>query len=279
MGGCELAMRRRIRVGDADIDALTLNDSVVAICELARGSTTRAFVVTPNIHHILELRGSEPFRDAYRDAALVLPDGFPVALAMRALGARNQSRVAGADLVPALCRAAATEGLTVGFLGGQPGAAARAAARSTAEHPTLQVVLVEEAAMGFDSTPQTREPVLVHVVRKDPDILFVGLGAPKQELFVAANRHHLGTGVAVCVGAGIDFAAGVARRSPGFLQKVGLEWAWRLVNEPRRLAKRYAKAAPVFVWLVTPSILRRIRRPAPGRSAASGSGRGSGAGS
>jgi N-acetylglucosaminyldiphosphoundecaprenol N-acetyl-beta-D-mannosaminyltransferase len=257
--------RPRIRVGLAEVDCLTLSQTVARVCDLGARQSTREFVVTPNIHHISELRKSSQFRDAYADAALVLPDGFPVMLAMRALGARGQKRIAGSDLVPAVCRAAATKGLSVGFLGGQRGAAAGAARRLEEAHPGLRVDIVEPAPPGFDHDEASLTGVLGHVAAADPDILFIGLGAPKQELFAHANRGRLGSGVALCVGAGIDFAAGVARRCPLVLQRVGLEWAWRLLNDPRRLAGRYATAAPAFLGAVTPSIFRelhaRIRQP------------------
>lgn len=267
---------RQVAVGTAEVDCLTYEQAVGAVCELARIDQHREMVVTPNIQHIAELRRGGEFAAAYAAAALVLPDGAPVVMTLRALTGRKQSRVTGADLVPGICRAAAAKGLTVGILGGQPGAAEQSAWRLQAEFPGLEIVLVEPAPWGFDKQQATLGPVLDHVAHRNPDILFIGLGAPKSEVFVYRHRDRLGTGVVLSVGAAIDFAAGLAVRAPVSWQRVGCEWLWRVVHEPRRLAMRYLKATPLFVISVLPSMLAllltrsgwgRIGRRLLGRSA------------
>jgi N-acetylglucosaminyldiphosphoundecaprenol N-acetyl-beta-D-mannosaminyltransferase len=245
---------RRVRVGRAKIDCLSYDQAVAAVCEVARVHGRREYVVTPNIQHVAMLRRGGEFEQAYDDAALVLPDGFPVALTLRALTGRKQSRVTGADLLPGICRAAAKNGLTIGLLGGRPGAAEEAAWRLTADYPGLNVTLVEEAPYGFDAAQDSLDRVLDHVADRDPDILFVGLGAPKGELFLQRHRDRLGNGIALSVGAAIDFAAGVVDRAPAGWQRLGFEWLYRIVQEPRRLMRRYAVAAPLFVLAALQSL-------------------------
>jgi N-acetylglucosaminyldiphosphoundecaprenol N-acetyl-beta-D-mannosaminyltransferase len=249
---------QRVPIGRAHVDCLTYDQAVAAVCDLARIDGHREYVVTPNIQHVAELRRGGDFAAAYADAALVLPDGAPVVMALRALTGRKQSRVTGADLLPGICRSAAVKGLTVGILGGRPGAAQEAADRLRADYPGLDIVLVEPAPFGFEQDPAELERVLSHVERLDPDILFVGLGSPKGEVFAHQHRARLGNGVVMCIGAAIDFTAGFAVRAPLKWQQRGCEWLWRLLHEPRRLAGRYAKAAPLFVVSVLPALVESL---------------------
>jgi N-acetylglucosaminyldiphosphoundecaprenol N-acetyl-beta-D-mannosaminyltransferase len=252
----------RVALGPVVVDALTFRQAVEHLCVLAQADSPRRYAVTPNIQHVALLRRDAAFRAAYRGAALVLPDGFPVCLAMRPFLGRAQERVTGADLVPALCEAAAERGLSVGFLGGRPGASKEAARRLIQAFPGLDVALVEAAPLGFDRRPEELERVLREVARASPQVLFVGLGAPKGELFLARHADRLGPGVALSVGAAIDFQAGLVSRAPARWQALRLEWVWRIRQEPRRLAGRYLLSAPAFLAAVGPDVLRRLlRRP------------------
>ena len=201
-------------------------------------------VVTPNIQHIALLERDPAFQAAYADASLTLADGWPVARAA------NTSRVPGSDLFGLVCAEAASRGLTIGIVGGRPGAAGRAVDRLQAEHPTLVVAVVDVPAYGFEHSPEQTAYVVDRVSEARPDILFVALGAPKQEVFAHAHRDELNAGVILCVGAAVDFYAGDVARAPEVLQHAGLEWAHRIVQEPGRLAGRYAQAAPAFVGAV-----------------------------
>ncbi|MCA1824850.1 MAG: WecB/TagA/CpsF family glycosyltransferase [Mycobacteriales bacterium] len=256
-GGGEV--RPRCPVGHAWIDVISYVDAVDRIVDLARTHDGRRHVVvTPNIHHIVELEHNPRFRSAYANAALVVPDGAPVARAVGLLAGRRQPRIAGSDLVDDVCHAAAAAGLTVGLLGGQPGAGEAAARRLREGDARLRVTLVEPAPHGFENDARERQRIIDDVRRSDPDILLVGLGAPKQEIFADEHAAELGGGVAVCVGAAIDFTGGAATRAPRLWRRLGLEWLWRTAQEPRRLAPRYAVAAPRFVRIVAPSVVRAL---------------------
>ena len=237
-----------VRIGHAQIDCMTFDEAVMHICSLATEDERGRYVVTANIQHIVELERNSEFREAYDAASLVLPDGWPVARTAGMLRGLPQPRVAGSDLVPAVCRAAAAKGLSVGFMGGQPGAAATAGELLTKTVPGLSVVLVEEAPAGFDATPDGLDRVLARVADAAPDVLFLAFGAPKQEIF--CHRHRLPAGITLWVGAGVDFVAGARRRAPERWQQLGLEWLYRSVEEPRRLLPRYARAAPRFAAIV-----------------------------
>jgi len=199
----------------------------------------RGYVVTPNVDHIVRYQNQESFRQACASAVLHLPDGVPVVWAARRLGIRLKERVAGADLLPAVCRMAAARGFTVFLMGGGRGVAQRAAEALVLRFSGLRIVGTHTPPGDFTADGPAAELAVAAVARAHPDILFVGLGSPKQELWVHRHWDRLACTVAICCGAAIDYAAGVKPRAPLWMQRAGLEWLWRLAHEPRRLWRRY----------------------------------------
>ncbi len=190
-------------------------------------------------------------RAAYADASLVLADGMPVVWASRLLGRPLPERVTGSDLAPALFAAAAERGgLRVFLLGAAPGVAERAATKIAQRWPAVQVIDTYSPRLGFERDPAENAEIQSRIAAARPDVLLVGLGAPKQELWVHAHRREIQAPVALCVGATLDFLAGQRERAPVWMRKTGLEWIYRLAGEPRRLAGRYARDAWVFPRLV-----------------------------
>ena len=143
-----------------------------------------------------------------------------------------------------------SSGVSIFLLGAGPGVARRAAEQIEARWPKCRVVGVDSPPHGFESDAAHNERILTAIVTARPDLLVVGLGAPKQELWVRTHWHQLATPVALCVGAAIDFLAGEKRRAPRWMRHSGLEWLHRAASEPRRLAKRYIADAWAFAWLV-----------------------------
>ncbi len=207
------------------------------------------YVVTPNVDHAVMFQRRADLREAYADASLVLADGAPLVWASRLLGRSLPQRVAGSDLVPRIFDAA-DRPLRVFLLGAAPGVADEAARRIAARWPHVDVVGTYSPPLGFENDPQENDRILAAVAAAAPDLLVVGLGAPKQELWVHRHHRQLSAKVALCVGATIDFLAGHRRRSPRWMQRVGLEWLHRVLSEPRRLASRYARDAWVFPQLI-----------------------------
>jgi N-acetylglucosaminyldiphosphoundecaprenol N-acetyl-beta-D-mannosaminyltransferase len=210
------------------------------------------YVVTPNVDHTLLLKKHVELQRAYEQAALVLADGMPVVLASRLFGKPLPERVAGSDLVPALFAAVTPANpLRVFLLGAAPGVAVRAARAIEQCYPGVLPVGCLSPPFGFENDAAENEIILRAVAEAQPHVLIVGLGAPKQELWVYRHAHLLKVNVALCVGATIDFLAGEKARAPRWMQQSGLEWLHRLATEPRRLAGRYAQNAwgfPLLVW-------------------------------
>jgi N-acetylglucosaminyldiphosphoundecaprenol N-acetyl-beta-D-mannosaminyltransferase len=243
---------RRVGLFGFEIDAVDMSEAVGRIYGwLAdRGATCR-YVVTPNVDHAIVHERHEGFRRAYADAALVLADGMPVVAAARLLGRHLPGRVTGSDLAPALFDAAARHGgCRVYLLGAAPGVAERAAAAIESRWPAVRIVGTYSPAIGFERDSQENEKVLEKIAAARPDVLIVGLGAPKQELWVHAHRQRIEASVALCIGATIDFLAGHRQRAPRWMRRCGLEWLYRAASEPRRLAGRYARGAWTFPRLV-----------------------------
>lgn len=236
------------------IDALNMRETVDTLlqwCEVPRGEACR-YVVTPNVDHAVMFQTNEKLRQSYADASLVLADGTPVVLASRLLGRALPERVAGSDMAPALFKSAARSSapLRVFLLGAAPGVAERAAANITRRWDNIEIVGTLSPPLGFEKDETENDRILAAVAAVKPDLLVLGLGAPKQELWIHAHAPRLEAKVALCVGATIDFLAGEKRRAPRWMRRVGLEWFHRLSSEPGRLAKRYLRDAWVFPQLV-----------------------------
>jgi N-acetylglucosaminyldiphosphoundecaprenol N-acetyl-beta-D-mannosaminyltransferase len=245
-------MPARVQLFGVDLDPLRMDQAVGQVLAWAQRPQTRCqFVVTPNVDHIVLLQYHSGLRAAYRDAGMVLVDGAPVLWASRLLQQPVPERVAGSDLVPALFDAASrTQPVRVFLLGAAPGVGQRAAEKIHRRWTGVQVVGTYSPPPGFERDPRENDNIHAAIRAAAPDVLIVGLGAPKQELWVHAHRDRLAAKVALCVGATIDFLAGEKSRAPVWMQRAGLEWLFRVGSEPRRLALRYARDAWIFPQLL-----------------------------
>lgn len=239
----------RVDLLGVSVDNLSFEDALDRIIALSRGDRPR-YVVTPNVDHVMRMEKDARFREAYAGAALVLTDGMPLVWAAKLLGTPVKAKVSGSDLTPRLAAAAAEHGRSVYFLGGHEGAAEECAGVLTKRHPTLTVAGTACPPMGFHLDDAKNRAVIEAVRAANPDILFVGLGSPKQELWIHRHHEDLGVPVSLGIGASIDFVSGRVKRAPRWMQKSGLEWLHRLGSEPRRLWRRYLLQDSPFVWRV-----------------------------
>jgi len=256
-----------VRVGRVWIDALDLGaalDEIVALVRAGRGGA----VFTPNVDHVVTAETSAHFSAAYDAASLSLVDGTPVLWAARLLGTPLPEKVSGSDLVVPLARVAAAHGWRVYLLGAGPGVAAAAAERLRALCGT-NVVGWDDAIISADGGAG-EGAVLERIRQARPHLIFVALGSPKQELWIHRVRGEIRPAVAVGVGASLDFVAGHVRRAPPWMSRAGVEWLYRLAQEPRRLWRRYLVQDPAFVGIVLRAMLvarRERKRAAEGGAA------------
>ncbi|MFO0788363.1 MAG: WecB/TagA/CpsF family glycosyltransferase [Pirellulales bacterium] len=208
------------------------------------------FVVTPNTDHAVLFQRRSDMRAAYEHASLVLADGMPLVAAARMFGHPLPGRVAGSDLVPALF-AAAKRPLRVFLFGAAPGVALHAAQQIAGDWPNVEVVGTYAPPLGFETDEIENARAIAAMAAVEHDLLIVGLGAPRQEVWVNRHREALPAKVAICAGATIDFLAGHRHRSPVWMRRIGLEWFHRVSAEPHRLAGRYLRDAiefPRLMW-------------------------------
>lgn len=248
-------MSEKFQLGHANIDKFNRSTAVDAVIGFAK-SGVPSYVVTPNSDHLVRLESDLELREIYQHADIVIADGMPVVWASKLLGGGLEERVTGADLMPDVCARAAKEGLTIFMMGAAEGVAKEAQRRLEALYPGLRCVGVYSPPFGFEKDPQISELIVSMIKEAAPDIIFVGLGAPKQEKWIFNNYKKFSKGIFLGIGASIDFIAGNVNRAPTWMQKTGSEWIYRLVQEPGRLAKRYAVDTYV-VWIILREFLRR----------------------
>ncbi len=228
----------RIKFMNTEIDNLTMDEALQAIDSLIQ-ENRNAYVVTPNVDHIVQLeRGGELCR-VYKEADLILTDGKPLIWIARWYGTPIKEKISGSDLFPRLCELAAGKGYRMFFLGAAEGVAAKAASNLSRRFAGLNVAGTYSPPFGFEKDPDEAEKIKDMIQSAKPHILIVGLGCPKQELFILHNREKLGVPVSLGLGASLDFEAGTVRRAPRWMADHGLEWLFRITQDPKRMAKRY----------------------------------------
>jgi N-acetylglucosaminyldiphosphoundecaprenol N-acetyl-beta-D-mannosaminyltransferase len=251
----------RTMLGHLPLDPVTMGGALEIVERLVgeRGGA----VFTPNVDHIVQAEDDERFREAYARVDLSLADGMPVIWASRLLRSAVREKVSGSDFVPVLLERAAERGWRVYFLGGRPGVAALARDKLRERLPALEVVGVDDSRVEVDDVAgRTRLVGQIRATR--PQIVLVALGAPKQELWIDQVRESLSPVVFVAVGASLDFVAGATSRAPRWMSQNGLEWLYRLAQEPGRLSRRYFLRDPRFAAVVARELLARRRRKRDG---------------
>jgi exopolysaccharide biosynthesis WecB/TagA/CpsF family protein len=241
----------RFRLEGLFVDHLTLDATAQRICsDVRQGSSFTVF--TMNLDHVVKLRRSNAFRRAYERAKIILPDGFPIALAGRLQGKRNVRRATGSDLILPLCAEAERTGVPVAFLGSTFASLSGAARHLHQRFPGLEIAAVISPKQNMDLSSIETARELDFIAASGARICFVALGAPKQELLADKALGQVQGMAFVCIGAGLDFLAGHQQRAPKIFQHLALEWAWRLALSPQRLARRYLDCLavlPSVIWM------------------------------
>jgi N-acetylglucosaminyldiphosphoundecaprenol N-acetyl-beta-D-mannosaminyltransferase len=227
--------------------------------EAAVAARQRAYICVAAVHTVMESQEDPALRAAVLGSDFTVPDGQPLVWAMNLLGHNLPSRVYGPDLMERACERAAAAGQAFFLYGGRESALETLRGELPRRYPGLRVVGARPAPFR-DLEPDEADAIAAELNAAEPDVIWVGLGVPLQEKFMAAMRERLDAPVLVGVGAAFDFHAGLKRQAPESLQRLGLEWAFRLVQEPRRLWRRYLRYNPRFVLGFARQYLRHLRR-------------------
>lgn len=226
------------------------NASKIEVLEfILKGLKTKGeklFVVTPNPEIIVKAQHNKNFKGILNSAGLALPDGTGVIWAGKILGKKFKEKITGVDTLESLCKQASMWGFTIGLIGGGPEIAERTAECLLRKYPGLNIVL---AAPEWPKTTDYRlQTTAVDSRPSTVDILFVAFGAPKQEIWISRNIENLPVKLAMGVGGSFDYIAGRVKRAPGWVRNIGLEWLFRLIEQPWRIKRQLALVE--FAYLV-----------------------------
>jgi len=248
----ELEMEQRQEVLGAPIGVSTLTEAAKKVADLA-ASGCPAMVCVADVNSLMTAYGSAQHMEAFRSASIVTADGMPIVWMLRALGHSVAQRVSGTDLVHALCGSDDGRKLRHYFFGGAPSVPEKVAAALADAHG-INVVGLESPPYREMSLGEVAE-VRRRIRESGANIVWVGLGCPKQERWMLANYQHLDAAL-VGIGAAFDFIAGAKKRAPKWMQRGGLEWLHRLCSEPKRLWRRYLVTALSFIPLAVGELVR-----------------------
>jgi N-acetylglucosaminyldiphosphoundecaprenol N-acetyl-beta-D-mannosaminyltransferase len=252
------SLSTRISLMGMEIDHVTEDDVVAAIGDaLARGQG--GWVITPNLQHLRCYLRQDGVHEFFAHADLVLADGMPLVWASRLKGTPLPARVAGSDLIWSLSGHAARNGHSVLVLGGHRHTGWLAARRLHERFPGLRIAGMVHPPHGFDSDPDALDFIAETLEHAEPDLVYVGLGFPKQERVIAVLRERFPRTWFLGIGMSIEFVGGEVRRAPRWMQRTGLEWVHRLAHEPRRLSRRYlVEGLPFAARLLAHGALARF---------------------
>lgn len=229
----------RVNLQGMEIDCITERDAVAFIVKaIAQGRG--GWVITPNLDQLRQYCQQPSLRDMYTQADLVLPDGMPLVWASRLQRTPLVQRVPGSSVIFTLTQAAAQHEYSIFLLGGKPGAAEIAGRKLLERYPGIRIAGTLCPPMGFEKDPSHIAAIREALATAQPDIVYVGLGFPKQERLIEQVRHSAPAAWFLGVGISISFVAGDVARAPAWMQRAGLEWLHRMIQEPRRLLRRYA---------------------------------------
>jgi N-acetylglucosaminyldiphosphoundecaprenol N-acetyl-beta-D-mannosaminyltransferase len=239
------------------VSAISMADALAVFNAWIHSRQPHYVCVTP-AHSVMDCYDHPPLRDIFNHSGLTTPDGMAIVWLLHAKGFHFVERVYGPDLMREVCRQGVEKGYRHYFYGGAPGVGEKLAAVLSEQFPGLQVV-------GVDSPPFRKLTVAevdaeqARIRAAQPDIIWVGIGSPRQEIWMSEHIHQINVPVLVGVGAAFDFLSGNKRQAPSWVQRSGLEWFYRLVSEPGRLWRRYLLGYPRFVVLVVLQALGWLR--------------------
>ena len=231
----------RVDILGVDFDNVTFSQAVTQACEIV-AAAERAYIVTPNPEIVWMARAHETLKTALARASMVLPDGVGITLGAKILGTPLSERIPGIDFASALLKRLAAEGGRLFLLGAKPEVVEKASIRLQKDYPGIEIAGICDGYFKDD------EKVIDYINETHPDVVFVCLGSPKQELWMSENINKLNTGVCIGLGGSLDIFAGTVKRAPKAFRIMGLEWFYRLITQPSRI-KRMIKL-PMFLLVV-----------------------------
>lgn len=228
----------RMRFMNSYIDNVTKKEAIAHIEECIN-TRKIGHVITPNVDQIIRIESDKYFKKIYENAELLLTDGTPLVWISQWYKKPIKEKICGSDLVPDLCELAAQKGYSIFLLGAAEGVAAKAAENLKKNNSGLKVAGVYSPPYGFEKDKNEIDKINKMLFASNADMLFVGMGVPKQDIFIYENMNKYQIPMSFSIGATIDFEAGIQKRAPKWINRIGMEWLYRLVRDPKRMFKRY----------------------------------------
>ena len=246
-------MNQKIEMFDIFINNLNMDEAIMHIEHLI-DKNNKAYVVTPNVDHIVRLKKDKEFKKIYENADLVLADGMPLVIASKLFKKPLKEKVSGSDLFVKMCEKFSEKEYRMFFLGGLEGVALKASENIKNKYPNIHIVGTYSPPFGFENDEEETKNIISMIKEKNVDILFVGLGSPKQEKWIYDNKSEYDVPVSLAIGASFDFVAGTVKRAPKWISNIGMEWFYRFCKEPKRLFKRYFVDDSYFIKILIDEI-------------------------
>ena len=241
---------QRLDIGSLAVDQVTQMGLVDEVLHHALFGQTTHQLVTANAQFYVLAQKSRRFRKCLRGSHYICADGMPIVWACSTLYGRHVSRIAGVSLIEKLCQLGAAHQLRLFLLGGRPGTADETAEILKQRYPGIQIAGVNCPTYGFERNEESLQSVLDHIASAKPHVILVGLGAPKQEFFIHEHIRRIHVPLAIGIGGSFEILSGKLKRAPAWMQSCGLEWAYRFMQEPARLWKRYLIGNAEFIWYI-----------------------------
>lgn len=251
-------MSDRVNILGTEVSRYNLSETMELMSDAIRKQKKLRIAVTP-VNCILWARKNAKLREIYNTAQIVTADGVPIVWASKLLKKPIRGRVTGLDLLPEFAEVAAEKNYSFFFLGAAEGVGDSLAAALKEKHPGLRIAGTHSPPFSVRFSDEENQEMIDKINSSKADVLWVSLTAPKQDYWIANHFDKLDVSVAIGVGAAFDVVAGNINRSPEWMQKWGLEWFYRLIQEPRRLSRRYLLEAPVFLPLIMKQALHTKR--------------------
>ncbi len=250
--------KESVYINDVRIDNVNMEESVDYIINLV-SSSGKHLVTTPNLDFLYNASRDGNFKGLLNSSSLNVPDGKPlIYLSKLQQGNALKEKVSGANLFVNICKESSSKDIRIFLLGSAEGIALRAKESLEAKFKGLNIVGAVSPSFGFEKNESESLDLIDQINKSDVDILFVGVGSPKQEFWIHKNLNKLKVKVAIGVGASFDFEAGLVQIPPPFIKKIGFAWLWRLVLDPKRLWKRYiVNNLPLLIVLTVRSVFNR----------------------
>jgi N-acetylglucosaminyldiphosphoundecaprenol N-acetyl-beta-D-mannosaminyltransferase len=243
-----------IEILDIKIHRYRLEDAMNQI-EIFLKSCKKHQICVTNVYSVVMMQKDEEFRKANNSSSLVVADGMPLVWVSRLFGETIPERISGADLFYELCKCSSQKGYSFFFLGSTQTVLNKMCKNLKEQFPDLRIVGIYSPPYKEIFSDSENLEMIKRINEVKPDILWVGMTAPKQEKWIYHNLDKIDVKIAIGVGAVFDFVAGTVKRAPLWMQKIGLEWLFRFMQEPHRLWKRYLIGNTIFLWLVLKEII------------------------